>query len=134
MKRITDEFSFMVAPSHVQGVGVFATHDIAKNTELYVFTDEQSRFIAYDSELIKSPLVKSYCEWYCVDNGDGYFCPADFGKMEIGWYLNHSENPNAYQKDYIYYSTRDIKKGEEITIDYGTLGNNKQKIKSEFHK
>ena len=48
-------------------------------------------------------------------------CPKDFGCMEIGWYLNHSKTPNAYHRNYEYYALRDIKTGEEITVDYNTL-------------
>ncbi len=49
-------------------------------------------------------------------------CPGDFGRMELGWYLNHSRQPNVFHKNYHYYTSRDIKKGEELTIDYNSLG------------
>jgi SET domain-containing protein len=117
----TNEYSFMLAPSTVAGVGVFARHDIKKEMKLRLFSDEDSRFIPYNSPILNSPLAKSFCERYCVRNNDGYHCPRDFGQMEIGWYLNHSTAPNAYHRDYIYYALRDIKQGEEVLIDYGTL-------------
>jgi SET domain-containing protein len=41
--------------------------------------------------------------------------------MEVGWFLNHSDKPNAYHENYEYYALRDIKEGEEITIDYNSL-------------
>ena len=47
--------------------------------------------------------------------------PIDFGKMEIGWYLNHSYFPNTFHKEYHFYALKDIKAGEEITIDYNDL-------------
>ena len=37
-------------------------------------------------------------------------------------FINHSCNPNAFiNKDWIFEALRNIKKGEEITIDYGTV-------------
>jgi SET domain-containing protein len=42
--------------------------------------------------------------------------------MEIGWYLNHSDDPNVYHDEqYFYYSLKDIKAGEELFIDYSSL-------------
>ena len=48
-------------------------------------------------------------------------CPRDFACMELGWYLNHSKNPNAYHNDYEFYALTDIKVGQEILIDYNSL-------------
>lgn len=117
----TNEFSFMLAPSPIAGVGVFATHQIKKDTQLCLFSDEDSRFIPYDSPLLEVPMAKKFCDWYCVEDTDGYYCPQDFGKMEIGWYLNHSKEPNAYHKDYTFYALRNIEQGEEILVDYEAL-------------
>ena len=36
-------------------------------------------------------------------------------------YVNHSFNPNIAEKERIAYALRDIKKGEEITIDYDNI-------------
>ena len=60
-------------------------------------------------------------------------CPNDFSHMSIGWYLNHSSNPNAEHKNYVYYSIRDIKAGEEILIDYNTL-EEPEELKENYYK
>lgn len=117
----TSEFSFVLAPSKIHGIGVFATHNIKKGTKLRLFSEEDPRYISIDSPLLNSPLKKKFCETYCVKDADGYYCPLDFGKKEIGWHLNHSKVANAYHIEYIYYALKDIDEGEEITIDYGTL-------------
>lgn len=49
-------------------------------------------------------------------------CPSDFGRMEVGWFINHSKNPNAYLREKEFYASRDILAGEEITTDYNLLG------------
>lgn len=123
----TNEYSFMVAPSPLSGVGVFAVHDISKNTQLPLFIDE-SRFIPHSKAVKEPEHVQNFYKWFCIVGKDGYDCPVDFGKMEIGWYLNHSKTPNAYHKNYFYYALRDIKKGEEILIDYESLDGNPQSI------
>ena len=38
-----------------------------------------------------------------------------------GCYINHSCEPNVEEKDRIGYALRDIKKGEEITLDYNKI-------------
>jgi Proteins containing SET domain len=43
----------------------------------------------------------------------------DFHRMSIGWYTNHSKQPNVETRTWK--ALRDIKKGEEITIDYDAL-------------
>lgn len=52
---------------------------------------------------------------------DGYWCPSDFRRMSLGWYLNHSETPTLIANGEEYIAARDILPGEELTIDYGML-------------
>ncbi len=115
----TTEYSFIVKPSE-HGVGVFATHEIKKGAHLRLFGDEET----FDLRVLerKRSEVPDVFREYCLDRGDTLYCPHDFGRMEIGWYLNHSKTPNATRdKDYKWYALRDIQSGEEITIDYNSL-------------
>jgi len=130
MRNKTDEFSFVLKPSE-HGVGVFATHDIKAGTYLRIFGDEGA---PVDVAVIrkKEDVPESFRK-YCVDRGDILECPKDFGCMEIGWLLNHSGTPNAYHKNYEYHALRDIKVGEEITIDYNSL-NEPEENKEEYYK
>lgn len=117
MKSKTNELSFVLKPSRIHGIGVFATHDIEKGTKLRFFP-RSDKF----RTLKKSEKYEYFLKTYCVSLGKKrYSCPKDFGRMSIGWYLNHSDSPNAYHKKYTYYAGRDIKSGEEITINYKTL-------------
>jgi hypothetical protein len=71
---------------------------------------------------------------YCIDRGDELICPKDFGHMHVGWYLNHSSSPNAYpDDDYKWHALRDIKAGEEITIDYNSL-NEPENRKADYYR
>lgn len=53
--------------------------------------------------------------------------------MPVGWYINHSETPNAVHKDYNFYACCDISAGEEITIDYNTL-EEPEEAREDFYK
>ena len=117
----TDEFSFSLKPSSIEGVGVFANHAIARGTFLKLFSEIGSRRIRRSSPM---PLERrNFLKRYCIENdrADAFFGPRDFGRMSVGWYLNHSSQPNAAHCKFSYFAIRDIASGEEVTIDYGTL-------------
>jgi len=104
-------------PSKIDGVGVFADQDFVKGEPIYVWGPD-------DSREVKNPIgrEKEFCEIYCVPIGsDVYCCPKSFNQMSLGWYLNHSDIPNARITDDYAISLRNISLGEEITIDYSTL-------------
>ncbi len=116
MEEKTTEFSFVLKPA-TYGVGVFATHDIKEGTYLRLFGNDDK---GGDRRRPKNEIPELFQE-YCIDKGDSMIALKDFGSMPVGWYLNHSKNPNTINKEYHYYASRDIKAGEEITIDYNTL-------------
>ena len=81
--------------SEIAGTGNFATQFIKKGTNLGV------------------GLSKIY------NTGDP---DKDYKRYDICTYTNHSSTPNLYykkiDKDYNFYTLSDIKKGDELTIDY----------------
>lgn len=95
---------------------MFAVHAIRKGTKLRLFpaSDRVRRIRSL-------PRGKEQFLRYCVEHEGTIYAPADFGRMSIGWYLNHSKRPNAHHRNYVYFASRDIRAGEEITIDYRTL-------------
>jgi SET domain-containing protein len=131
MKNKTTEFSFILKPSK-HGIGVFAVHDIKKDTHLRLFGDGET--IDLRSLARKKEDVPEIFQEYCADRGDEMLCPIDFGHMQVGWHLNHSTSPNAYpDDDYKWYALRDIKTGEEITIDYNSL-KEPESAKEDYYK
>lgn len=110
------EFSLILKPSSLGGIGVFATHDIPSGTLLFTKTHEMRTLKAKD---IPQEFIK-----YCIFVSDEeYICPERFDRMEIGWYINHSATPNI---DYDFklcklYAIKNIKAGDEILIDYNYL-------------
>jgi SET domain-containing protein len=131
MRTETDEFSFIVKPSTIPGagVGVFATHDIKEGTKLRLFGEEG----AGDDRVRKKSDVPEEFLSLCVLNGNEVVTGSDFGHLYIGWYMNHSKQPNAVHRGDHYCAVRDIVAGEEILIDYNALGE-PEESKEAFYK
>ena len=123
--RVTDEFSFLLKPSSISGVGVFCTHGIAKGTRLALFPQPRLRWFRTrffsNNEIERDPRLKRYCDVYGVARSRGTHVARNFCWMQVGWYLNHSEQPNAHRTRNRYFASRDIEADEEITIDYRVL-------------
>lgn len=114
----TSEFSFILKPSPIHGVGVFAVHDIKAGEFLRLFGDDKH---PEENRMLKKEDVPEIFRQYCLDRGGELACPDDFGCMPIGWYLNHSRVPNAEFRGWECFALRDIASGEEIVIDYNNL-------------
>ncbi len=122
MKDTTDEFSFILKPSKIAGVGVFTTHPIKKDTRLMIFSGGGPGRKMRMSEVRKNPALAKFVEFFAVVSDGWCYIPACFSAMPVGWYLNHSTTPNAYHDEgYKYYASRDIDEGEELTINYYDL-------------
>ncbi len=111
-----------LAPSKIHGVGVFAIIPIKKGT--YVFGSDDAEMVWVKKSSIRQlpkPIRKLYQD-FCVPKNNRYGCPNNFNNLTLSWYLNHSINPNvAADEDYRFYAIRNIKKGEELTVDYRTF-------------
>jgi SET domain-containing protein len=113
----TDEASFLLRPC-AHGIGVFAAHEISQGTYLRLYRSLE----ADPPRKVRRTEVPGEFIKYCLDLDNEYVMrPNDFGHMEIVWFLNHSDQPNARHEAHRYYALRDIAAGDEITIDYGTL-------------
>ena len=113
----TDQFSFVLRPSKIQGIGVFATHLIKPGTKLRLFSrGEQTKWVKRTSD-----HFNHYFRHFCCENDGRISAPGDFGRMSVGWYLNHSDRPNTYAIRYIFFAKRQIRPDEELTVNYGDL-------------
>ena len=111
--RYTDEFSFVLGPSEVHGVGVFTVHNIDEGVVLHMMGDDTWRTRR------KAPPRRF--QRYCFRVPGGWRTPISFLRPSVITFLNHSKMPNAGHTDWVYRALRPIKRGEEITINYRTL-------------
>ncbi|MBI3631977.1 MAG: SET domain-containing protein [Candidatus Vogelbacteria bacterium] len=122
MTRKRSKAIFRLEPSPVHGVGVFTHHFILKGTYLPLFAENDYKF-RHTAQT--SYRERKFLERYGIKERKlGYHGSADFNRMSVGWYLNHSKTPNVGHKNFRYYALRDIHPREEILIDYATLYTN----------
>jgi len=121
-KASIDYRLFRLLPSPVHGTGVFADCDIPRGSHLDLFPSGE-RFVRNED---LPPGQQQTYDWFGVKDEakGGYWVPPDMGNKDKGWYLNHSGHPNAASKTPggQLYAARDIKREEEILIDYASLG------------
>jgi SET domain-containing protein len=124
-----------VAASPTHGVGVFAVKDIPKRTVIFELCnsslDDLVDLTEEDLKDMDEDIVK-YVKDFFVKNDDVYTLPErGMNSISVGFYLNHSNQPNIIHRMHfvkgvaqllIPVSFRDIKKGEELTENYLTLG------------
>lgn len=120
------EFSFILAPSILGGIGVFAAHDIPQGALL--FSGKHAWRTLKRKEI--PPDFLKYCIFI---NDEECRCPERFDRIEIGWYINHSHHPNIGKINTLMYALRDIKAKEEILIDYNEL-NEPEHLKEAYYK
>jgi hypothetical protein len=109
--------------SKIQGVGVFTEFDISKGEEIKLWDGEDCKFVSCRKYSSSSRIKKNFINTFCVETNGGYWCPLNFERMSVGWYINHSDKPNTESFDWgdTFFAKRKIKEGEELTIDYALL-------------
>ncbi|MFA5127181.1 MAG: SET domain-containing protein [Patescibacteria group bacterium] len=108
-------------PSKIHGVGVFAIRHIPKGVR--IFLGEKTQIVWIKESTIKklSPEYRRLYDDFCLLKKGRLACPANFNQLAPGWYLNHSKKPNvALDKKMDFFTLRNIRKGEELTVDYTT--------------
>jgi SET domain-containing protein len=106
-----------VAPSAIEGVGVFADAPIAAGTLIWRLDPSLDRLISRDELARLEPLFQRFVERY------SYPYPHDpkllIVELDNGRFMNHSDAPNTMFSDPdAGYTLRDIAAGEELTCDY----------------
>ncbi|MFV1997131.1 MAG: SET domain-containing protein [Acidiferrobacterales bacterium] len=91
-----------VASSSIHGKGLFAKTILKKESYLGTYMGPQAK------------RNGSHVLWVYEDSGE---CVGRRGLNKMR-YVNHSDKPNAEFDGFDLYTTRGIKPGEEITIDY----------------
>ena len=117
-KRTLSKAVLYLGPSKIEGVGCFADMRIRKGEYVRVWAPEDSRFVPL-KKAHASPHRKLFLR-FGIRTRNGYWAPANFLRISVGWYMNHSEDPNLQSDDgdVTYYAIRDIRPGEEVTMDY----------------
>lgn len=101
------EFDFILRPSSIHGIGVFALRPFTKGETLELFAD--------DDNSIRETVPEEFDRYVVCSDAPEIMCPQQFNRMSVGWYVNCSDAPNCSSEDDVYIALRDIAQGEEIT-------------------
>jgi uncharacterized protein len=105
------------------GVGVFAIRDIPAGTVLFVGdTGATTRVPVEDVERIEDGEIRQMYFDFCPVVDGAFVAPRDFNQLTMGWYLNHSDDPNVLCEQGLRFVVRRlVAKGEELKVDYATF-------------
>ena len=116
-----------VAPNgFLRGVGVFAIKDIPAGTNPFVGCDDTEYQPIPLSEFpkdIPSAVFDLMKDMLVLDDEDNFwFSDRGIQGIDISYFLNHSKTPNmvAAPLGENFFASRDIKAGEELTVNYDT--------------
>ena len=135
IKNLKNNTYCRLGVSPIHGFGVFAMRNIPKATEVFELCNdtESEELIDLTEEELNSldeNVVRYIKDIFCKDK-DGYSIPdRGLNSLNISYFLNHSTTPNLIHKMnfinglglLIPVTNREIKKGEELTEDYYTMG------------
>lgn len=114
--ELNDTVKLTIKPSGIHGVGVFAIRDIKEGENLYTHGSPEKKM--YKPKDLKglNPEVKALIlqRWLLAEKGGTFLNPHD--DVWLNSFLNHSDTPNLEKRTDL--ALKDIKKGEEITINY----------------
>ena len=114
-----------IKPSPLHGIGVFAIRDIPNGTR-DIFSKSKHKWITISKDEVKilPQHSKDIIENHCLFDDENYFIPEyGFTMIDLVIFLNHSDTPNliSINDGEFFEAIVDIKCGEELLIDYGTI-------------
>jgi len=127
LKELSGNTWVMIKPSPIEGIGVFAMQDIHKGCRsMFSKANENEKWLTVSKAEAKNlpPHSQALLENYCLYDEENYFVPNyGFKKMDLVNFLNHSDTPNiiSINEGEFFEAIQDIKKGEELVIDYGEI-------------
>ena len=98
---------------------MFSLQNIPKDTIIFG-KNVKNTFISWEEVSWLDASVVEHIKSICLCTKKGFYIDNKLSQINCSYYINHSHEPNCHhdlQND-IYYSIRDIKKGEELTCYY----------------
>lgn len=110
-----------LAPSKIHGIGVFAVRDIPKHCNPFVGCFSSNYVGITEKELcgMDNGVQKIVRDFQVAEKGKWYIPSCGIQKLDVSFYLNHSDKANVvsdYEGNFT--TTRKIKKGEEVVSNY----------------
>ncbi|MEK7172371.1 MAG: SET domain-containing protein [Patescibacteria group bacterium] len=114
-----------VQSSPLGGVGVFAIRDIPKGTDIFygclkpIWIRFNKNELAHLDQGVKE-MIDDFLP--TVNLKDFYVPVHGLNGMDISYFINHSNKPNCQtpKNSFGFFTARKVKKGEELTVNYGS--------------
>jgi SET domain-containing protein len=108
--------------SRLHGVGAIAIRSIPKGARPFIGEDERVVWVPRAALKDLPAEIRSFYDDFGILWRDQLGVPVNFNRLSVGWYVNHSDEPNLVaQDDGRFIALRHIHPGEELTADYRTL-------------
>lgn len=105
-----------VAPSAIQGLGLFAAADIAEGAEIWRFAEGLDLLLPVADIPALPAAFRAFLDTY------GYTPHAFPGRILLSCdhakFMNHADEPNTVARDLSSFARVPIRSGEEATCDY----------------
>lgn len=117
---------YFVKKSSIHSKGIFASEDISRGRTVYETSEAELDKVPIN-EIKKWPIKKKKVFLRYSFQGDNNFYYSGVSNfkseepVDDSFYMNHSCDPNCWHEGINIVARRNIKKGEELTIDYGTI-------------
>lgn len=111
---LNENVKVKIAPSKIQGVGVFALRDIKKGESLLADIQPIGFNLTFEdmSELLPEVRDQLLGQWPNIINGSMFAYPS----TRVQAFINHANKPNYDAINDV--MLKDVKAGKEITEDY----------------
>ncbi len=127
LKHLQNDVYCRIGVSKIHGVGVIAIRDIPKGTNPFSGSFK-GKYIAVDKkEILQFPegVQKMIHDFFAHEKNKVYIPENGLNNIDISFFLNQTDSPNVATHDGdIFITTRNIKKGEELSVDYTTYDDN----------
>jgi hypothetical protein len=127
LRRVLADCYCQLQPSPIHGIGVFAIRDIPKARNpfktLTKYSVPGSVRITDEELAVLPPKLTALIQALFVPTTEGklYIPTCGLNVIYLDSYINHSPHPNLRTKDGVrFITTRRIREGEEMTVDYRT--------------
>ena len=122
--ELNNEVRAYIAPSPIQGIGVFSLRNILKGEKCYCMPNQFRKWYSVPYERMNEirPEIREVilARWPSIINGSAFTSPLDDAWMVL--FMNHSATKDNYDVNSDT-AKRDIMKGEEILENYKTMRN-----------
>lgn len=122
--QLKNDIYCRLAPSKFGGVGVVAIRDIPAGIDPFKGCNE-SEYVEIskeDLDGVDPEVLRLFDDLFVFEEGSYYAPDHGLQAVDISYFLNHSKEANmtAAAGGEVFIASRDIKRGEELLVDYNT--------------